>query len=132
MSTPEERRSELRRNRDERIARLPQWAQTYIGRLEQKVADAEAHIDLIAAEAPADANVFMSGRATRNDVALGRDLQIRFQMVDRSERVHQDFIDIRHGQDEVESGEHGCLVVHSDRPIYILPYATNSIRIVPR
>jgi hypothetical protein len=123
-----DRREALKRNRDARIARLPQWAQTYIGNLESKLLEAEQHIALIAGDSPEDSNVFLTGNIKRDDVPLGKDLQIRFFMADGPVTEHGDFVDIRF--DHRSGSGRKALLVQADQTVHVIPSASNSFKIV--
>lgn len=109
------------------INRLPRWAQDEIKLLNNEIDSLHKQLNRVTGKAE-PSNVFISGHTLNPDLRLGMNVPIRFKFPQGEGRVTQRFIDVRHEYEQAKDRD--SLVVQGDGTIFIVGYATNSIRLI--
>lgn len=106
---------------EDRISKLPRWAQDHIHDLERKVTELERKVDAAYDTNPDETDVFLEDGM--NDRPLPRHSTVVFKMTDVNKRRHQRE-DIR-----VRVDRDGMLEIMGGNTISIKPQATNLVRV---
>jgi hypothetical protein len=109
------------------IGRLQKWAQEEIRGMQIEINSLKQQLARARHEA-GPSNVWISGHTMNPDLPLGMNVPIRFQFHQEEGRVTQRFIDVRHEYEQAKDRD--SLVVQGDSTIFIVGYATNSIRLI--
>ena len=105
------------------VKRLPKWAQEYIARLQQEIANQDSHIKSTSSEHPGS-NVVLKANIGRPDTTLAPNSGIFFFLGDHRDAIDGATIEVRHaGEDTLDIRAYGM------GNLLITPWASNAIRL---
>lgn len=108
-------------NREERIAKLPVWAQDILNVALKDVEELQAEVDMLRGESPDKATVFVDPYHDRTPIG-NYNCSVEFNLED--ENVSQKRVRISYNADAYNRGKH--LVISADNRVRITPQAANS------